>query len=71
LVVGVPAEDYSAGSENKGYAVDAVRLLRKDPNLAGLGAGELWKRVMKGRPKKPNSQMEVVLSLWSNGHIAT
>jgi hypothetical protein len=70
LVVGVPAEDFSAGSENKSYAVDAVRLLRKDPSLAEAGAGELWKRVMKGRSKKANSQMDVVLSLWTNNYIS-
>ena len=69
LVVGIAVGAYAAGSENKGYAVEAVRLLGQDPALAAAGPRALWKRVMGGREKVPNHQMEVVLALWSNGLI--
>lgn len=69
LVKGVSAEDYSAGVENKNYAIEAVRLLRANPQLADCSPAELWKLVMRGRDKKANSQMDVVLSLWHAGYI--
>ena len=70
LVVGVPAGAYSAGEDNKGYAVDAIRLLLRDPTLTAAGPGVLWTRVMNGREKTPNGQMSVVLALWSSGLIS-
>jgi hypothetical protein len=70
LVVDVPAQPCGAGVDNKAYAVEAVRLLVRSPSLAEAGPGELWLRVMNGRDKRPNSQMDVVLALWERGLIA-
>ena len=69
LVVGVPAGRYGAGAENKSYAIAAVALLRKNPFAAVDGPRELWHRVMAGREKKPNHQMDVVLALWARSLI--
>jgi hypothetical protein len=69
IVVGISAGSYDAGEENKGYAIDAVRLLLRDPSLATAGPKVLWERVMRGRNKKPNEQMEVVMALWTAGLI--
>ena len=69
LVSGIPRQDCGAGPENKEYAVQAVKLLAREPTLAKEGASSLWERVMDGRAKRPNSQMEVVLELWEAGLI--
>src|SRR4051812_7017935 len=55
-VVGVPRGRYSAGVDNKAYAVAGVQLLIHEPELVEAGAAELWRRVMGGRRKTPNSQ---------------
>lgn len=70
LVPGVPRADYGAGKANKSYAVEAAQLLASGQARSEDGPAALWKRVMKGRLKKPNSQMDVVLALWTGGHIA-
>ncbi len=70
LVVGVAAGRYGAGAANKGYAVEAVRLLTEDRRLADSGPTSLWVRVMNGREKAANHQMEVVLALWARDLIA-
>jgi hypothetical protein len=75
LVVGVPRGYYTESRENKGYAIDAVRLLIQDATLADRGAQDggarkLWLRVMNGKKKQANSQMDVVLALWNHGLIA-
>ena len=67
LVRGVKAQG-SVGrlGKNAQYAIDAVRFLRaaKATNLSPLA---LWREV--GRGKAHNSQMDVVLALWSRGLI--
>lgn len=67
LVGGVKAEECAAGAENKAYAIEAVRLLQREPDLAKAGQAELWRRVMNGRKKEHNHQMDVVLALWAQG----
>jgi uncharacterized protein DUF6979 len=69
LVVGVAAENSAAGEGNRVYAVEAVRLLHQEPALAEGGPTALWWRVMYGRDKVPNHQMDVVLTLWELGLI--
>jgi hypothetical protein len=71
LVVGVPAGSYARGRANKSYALQALRLLEREPALADVGPRALWRRVMNGRHMAPNSQMEVVLELWARRLIAT
>lgn len=68
-VAGVRSGDYTRSADNKGYAIEAVRLLRSNPALADRGQTVLWEQVMKGRDKVPNSQMDVVLTLWERGLI--
>lgn len=64
LVRGVKAGDYTHSVENKKYAVRALELLARDPSLANDDQ-LLWARVLNGERKAPNSQMDVVLSLWT------
>jgi hypothetical protein len=68
-VVGVPGGSYTRSADNKAYGLEAIRLLTADPTLADTGAASLWDRVMAGREKRSNSQMDVVLALWSGGLI--
>ena len=53
---------------NARYAVEAVSLLTKNPELATGSKAALWSRVMlvtgSDATKKPNGQMDVVVSLW-------
>lgn len=54
---------------NRGYAREAVRLLKADPDLAHGSPTKLWRRVMKelraDETKRHNHQMDVVLALWN------
>jgi hypothetical protein len=75
LVDRIPRGTYTDSEDNKAYAVEAVRLLLRDPSLADPGARDggalkLWMAVMNGECKTPNGQMDVVLALWSEGLIA-
>lgn len=54
-------------NENGGYAVAAVKLLRRDRRLANDKAA-LWGQI-PGAPVHQNGQMDVVLALWNNGDI--
>lgn len=69
LVANVARGTYTTSRANKGYALKAIELLRREPTLARQGATVLWERVMAGTMKQPNSQMEVVLALWDQGAI--
>lgn len=64
LVLGIPVGRYTESRDNKMYAIKAVQLLHKDPQLAYSGANALWHKVMNGERKRPNYQMHVVLALW-------
>ena len=63
LVNGIPRGEYTKSEKNKQYALDAIILLKENPELAG-GPLALWKRVMKGTRKAHNQQMNVVIALW-------
>lgn len=71
LVRGIPKGNYMYRSDslNKAYAIQAVELLKANPELAS-DRNVLWKEVMKGVKKSHNSQMDVVLALWERGLIA-
>lgn len=67
FVHGIRKGNYSTRhiSKNKEYAIRAVELIKKEPNLV-KNMNELWNQVMGGVSKVHNSQMDVVLSLWKN-----
>ncbi len=69
LVVGVESGNYSKSSKNGEYAIDAVRVLRKNKFLASQ-PDLLWKKVA-GNAKTQNHQMDVVIALWEAGLIGT
>ena len=62
-VKGIPSGEYTSSQKNKKYAIDAVKLLRLEPNLTS-DLAVLWKRVLNGQHKQHNSQMDVVWALW-------
>lgn len=66
LVKGIKKGVYTGSFDNKWYAVAAYRLLQRDDTLA-KEPETLWKRVTDGESKRSNSQMDVIISLWSKG----
>jgi len=64
LVSGIPFGQYTKAVENKKYALDAVSILKKYPELAS-DLHSLWNVVMRGKRKVYNSQMDVVVALWN------
>ncbi|ETT77494.1 hypothetical protein C173_03224 [Paenibacillus sp. FSL R7-277] len=66
LVRGVPSGTYITrpNNKNKAYAVEAVKLLKVNPELAS-DRSVLWKELIKG-DKKHNEQMHVVIALWES-----
>lgn len=72
--IGVSGESNCMITKNRQYALTAIGILRDNPDLA-RDEKELWKRVMsnlgENDNKKPNHQMEIVISLWDHGFINT
>lgn len=66
MVKGVPAGSYTRSTKNKWYAVRAIEILEKRPELA-RDTKRLWAMVVEGNPIKHNGQMDVVVSLWNVG----
>jgi hypothetical protein len=65
FVKGVKRGNYSAGVNNKRYALKAVEIIHNNPNRTYI-KNELWAQVLDelGLPSKTeNGQMDVVLSL--------
>jgi hypothetical protein len=53
---------------NKRYAVAAVAILKKNPELSECDR-DLWKAVTRGASLTHNGQMDVVNSLFRAGHL--
>ena len=68
LLLGVPSGSYTKSGDNKRYAHEAIKLLRKDPSLVN-NAENLWKLIIGPETKVENSQMDVIISLWHEGLI--
>jgi hypothetical protein len=72
LIKGVPSGNYTRSKSNKGYALAAVELLRKNPSLAE-NADVLWRETMKktknDESKTHNGQMDVVIALYNNKRL--
>lgn len=65
-MVGVDPGCYTRSRLNRDYALRALGALRAAPNLAG-DLRRLWRIATQGRDIQHNSQMEVLLALWSAG----
>jgi hypothetical protein len=63
LVKGIPSGAYTDSVKNKAYAVEAVELLKTDPNMK---QSLLWATVTHGSDIQHNGQMDVVLGLYDN-----
>jgi hypothetical protein len=76
MVRGIPpaASARAVIRKNASYAITAAHLLAADPRLADAGPTKLWRTVMEetgsSPSKRPNGQMDVVLSLWTKGFLA-
>jgi hypothetical protein len=68
LIRGVPRGNHTKSKINKHYAVEAVKLLKKDSSFHDRPM-DLWRRIVVGRAKQHNGQMGVVVALWENGDI--
>ena len=68
LVKGIEPGKYTRSKKNKRYAVDAVAVLGRRPELA-QDLQCLWVEVLAGEPKTHNQQMNVVIALWNSGLI--
>jgi hypothetical protein len=70
--IGIPCGNYinsTKDKKNKEYGIQGVKLLRRYPEMA-LNKSKLWRKVLEElneNPKKtPESQMDVVVTLWEN-----
>jgi uncharacterized protein YegP (UPF0339 family) len=68
LIRGVSAGGYTESKDNKRYALNAVSLLKKNPNLS-KNENVLWEKIQGNNAKKHNAQMDVVITLWDNDLI--
>jgi hypothetical protein len=69
-VTGIKPGSYTPSKENKADAVKAAALLEREPALARGGSMALWNRVLGGRTKRHNAQMDVVLALHRRGLLS-
>ncbi|HEX8245457.1 MAG TPA: hypothetical protein VF541_18240 [Longimicrobium sp.] len=70
LVAGIDRGTYTKSQANKADAVKAAALLARDPALGRQGPKTLWERVLAGRTKQHNAQMDVVLALYRRGLLS-
>ena len=68
-VKGIKSGVYTSAKENKEYAIKALELLIDNPSLSSEPK-ILWNTILGGIKKSYNSQMDVVLALWTRGFIA-
>ena len=67
LVKDIPAGEYGATKESKGFAVRAVALLVEASQP--WSTSTLWKAVTNNSAKPHNGQLDVVMALWKNDLI--
>ena len=72
LVLGIPAAKHGAPTNNKNgrYAVDAYWILRSEPSLSA-NKEALWNGIREPKAENENNQIDVVVSLWSKGLLAS
>lgn len=68
LIKGIPIGHYTSSIKNKSYAIKAVTILKSVPSKE-YTEQSLWEKVIGNVFKKPNQQMDVVITLWKNKYI--
>ena len=68
MIKDVPIGSYTGSTDNKLYAVRAVRALRKNSELAH-NEELLWDHISHGKSVSHNDQLDIVISLWNEGLI--
>lgn len=66
FIKGVPSGSYTKSVLNKQYALKALALIKQDPSLEN-DLKKLWTQSCGSESKRHNSQMDVVIALWSEG----
>ena len=64
LINGIAGSPATKVGRNGGHAMEAVRLLAKNPSLSENRPADLWREVLGEKKKAHNAQMDVVLALW-------
>lgn len=67
MIKGIPKGNYTRSMKNKEYAIKAINVLKKNPDLVN-DSKTLWYEVVD-ELKSHNGQMDVVIALWKNGYI--
>ena len=67
-VKGIKSGVYTSAKQNKAYAIKALELLVDNPSLLN-DSKTLWNKIQSGAEKRHNSQMDVVVALWTGGFI--
>lgn len=66
IIQGIPSGNYTRSENNKRYALEALRILEQNNSYVN-NRNELWLKACKSEFKTHNGQIDVVISLWSNG----
>lgn len=69
MITGIPPGNHTKSKINKHYAVEAVKLLKKDSSFQDRPM-DLWRKVTSCEKKHHNGQMHVVCALWKIGRIS-
>ncbi len=64
LVKDIPPGQYTRSQKNKIYALNAVKILKQNPELSS-DKHSLWNAVLGGKQITHNNQMDVVIALWN------
>jgi hypothetical protein len=67
-VTGIVKGNYTRSQKNKGYALEALRILQSNPGFSG-SPKEFWAEVVKGKDIVHNSPNGCGLALWRNGYL--
>ena len=68
LIKNITPGNYTKSLKNKSYAVKAVQLLKKNPELR-YNKKLLWEKIIIGKKISHNYQLDVVINLWENNLI--
>lgn len=66
-IKGVMRGTYTKSRKNKNYALKAIKILEKNPELSA-NKKDLWHLIPECENKTHNNQMDVVVSLWNSDY---
>ena len=66
-IEGVKRGTYTKSRKNKSYAIEAIKILERNPELSA-NRKVLWQLIPECENKTHNNQMDVVTSLWNSDY---